>query len=165
MRALLSLLGLASLAMPAMAVDLPLPIVLSTCTAAAPASGPAVLDNRGAVRLAGATTGTVRVNCPIDPGKVVGHNRHEIAVTYRDSTGLAAGAEVAASVIEVNTFTGQIRTVATFTSNDRASKSLTTGIKTFLYDFNYAFNFYYLEVSVSRGAAAQIAAAYLAGVK
>lgn len=160
--ALAGLLLLAA-ASPATAIELPLPIVAATC-APSLASGGAKLDNRGSLHHSGTTTGTVTANCAFDPGLVSGHSRHEIALTYRDSTGMGHGAAARASVIQVDLTTRVRTTIATVSSDDLPFTGTVTGRKPFFFEFNYAFNLYYIELSVSRGSGSQKVEAYLTGI-
>lgn len=167
MRFILSLTAVAATlvsALPAQAAESPLTIVVATC---APVSSVFKndLDNRGAMRHAGNALGTVRVNCPIEMTKVAGHSIHQIALTYRDTDGLSDSTAVKASVIEISLIDGTQKTIATLDSSDRASTSITTGTKSFIYTFNQTFNYYYLEISATRATSSQKAIAYLADIK
>jgi hypothetical protein len=99
--------------------------------------------------------GIIRLLCPIDRS-LGGTVDWSLVVTYRDSTGASASANVTARVFRVSRITGNEAEVAAFNSNSSAALGITKATITFDHSFNFDNSYYYVVIRLNRTAASEI---------
>lgn len=85
-------------------------------------------------------------------------------VTYQDSTGSGSGAVVEVKVVKQNVQSGVTSDVWTFNSNEENTTSIHRSTVTFLHDFNFENNAYFLQVKLDRSNSSQTVRAYSVAV-
>ena len=99
--------------------------------------------------------GVIRLVCPIDQN-LGGTVDWSLVVTYRDSTGTAASANVTARVFRVSRVTGNEAEVAAFNSNSSTALGITKATITFDHSFNFDASYYYVAIRLNRTTASEV---------
>jgi hypothetical protein len=107
------------------------------------------VTNKGIVAHRKRNVDLIQLACDVNNPPIQG-TQWFLFVTYRDSTGTAATANVLARLIRVSRTTGAQTVVATFNSNDSGVVTMGQGSVGFTHAFDFANNYYYVLLALDR---------------
>jgi hypothetical protein len=159
--------GLAALALPAQTFTATWvwSMTANTCTPSSASINNAHYAAGNYVTHRGKSTAPIVLYCPMssvddfEPG-----SSWYLDVTYLDTTGSGTGAVVEVKVVKQNVQSGVTSDVTTFNSNNDITKTINRATVTFLHDFNFETNAYFMQIKLDRSSTVQTVRAYSVAV-
>jgi hypothetical protein len=98
----------------------------------------------------------IRVICDVSNPQSFQGSLWNLVVTYRDSTGTGATANVLASLRRTSRTTGTTALVGSFNSNSSAAVAMNKSVTAFTHTFNFDTSYYRVEITLDRASTSEI---------